>query len=124
VAADSLLQLVPAISAIASEQLVPAVARQDDSDIGAGRGADPLGGQGGAVGEGLVIDVRQALQGALDAELDPLKDVIGTIASGDLGRMAGFIEGAFGEGHAKAVHGRTGVLRHQGDDRARIDAAR
>ena len=83
---------VHAVAAVAAQALVATVAGERHGDVFARHLADAVGGDGGAVGEGLVVEVGQGVDQIEIVALDDLQPVVGLVAVGDLLGVFGLVE--------------------------------
>ena len=114
---------VQAVAAIAAKALVAAVAGKGDGDVLARQLADPVGGDGGAVGVGFVIEPGQRVDEVEVVALDDVEEVIGAVAVGHHLGECRFVEGRVGKADGAGVDRGIRQAGHDGDHGTGIDAA-
>ena len=119
-----LLVVMPAVAPIAGEDLVAAVARKRHRDPLARQAADLVGRNRRTVGEGLVVDVGQAVDQLEGVGLHHLHVVLGPEGLGDLPGIGRFVEAGLGEADRAGIDRLAGQPGHRRDHGAGIDPAR
>ncbi len=121
--AHLLFHQMQGIAPITPEAFVAAIAGQGDGDMPPRELANAIGGDRRAVGIGFVVKLRQRVDQIEVVALDPVNEVPGLVAIGNLLRKTGLVVGRIGERNRAGIDrlGRqAGHHRHHG---AGIDAA-
>ncbi len=111
------------VASVAAETLIAPVAGQRHRDMLACELTDAVGGNGGAIRVGLVVQTCQLVDEIEVLALDPLDEVPRVVAVRDLLRIAGLVELRIVEGDRTGIDGLGGYSRHGGDHGARIHSA-
>ena len=120
--AQLLLGHVHAVTAIAGQVLVAAVARQCDGHASTGGLAYPVGGHSRAVGKRLAVQPAQPVDQVEVIAADGVQAVVGGIAVGDLLRIARFVVRGHIETNRAGLDRLINQTGHQCDDGAGVDA--
>ena len=111
-----------AVAAIAAKALVATVARQRHRDVLARELAHAIGGDGGAVGVGLVIERGQGVDEVEVVGFHRLDEVIRAVAVRHFLRKFGLVELGVVKADGAGIDRRVGQPGHDRDHRAGVDA--
>ena len=119
---QTLFHQMQPVAPIAAKTFIATITGQRHSDMAAGELADPIGGNGRAVGIGFIVQPGQGIDQVEIIAIDGIDKMPGLVAIGDLLREMRFVKGRVAEGDRAGIDRPGRQAGHQRHHRAGIDA--